>query len=151
MSFNIQAEKMEPAIIKGGQHTDSRGTLTFNNGFDASLVKRFYTIQNTEKDFIRGWQGHKIEQRWFSAIHGAFEIRLIKIDDWETPSAVSDILTFRLDSATFDILHVSQGYASAIRSLTHDAKLLAMSDYLAGEVKDEYRFELNYFDHINRK
>ncbi len=137
-------------MLKGGQHTDSRGTLTFNNGFDASLIKRLYTIQNSEKDFIRGWQGHKIEQRWFSAIHGAFEIRLIKIDDWDAPSSASDVFIFRLDSATFDILHVPKGHVSSIRSLTHDAKLLAMSDYLVGEVKDEYRFELNYFDHINR-
>ena len=31
----------------------------------------------------RRWQGHKVEQRWFSAMNGIFEIELIKVDDWK--------------------------------------------------------------------
>ncbi|WP_285269918.1 hypothetical protein [Kaistella rhinocerotis] len=45
-------------VIKGSRHEDERGILTFNNVFDASEVKRIYTIQNHFTDFIRGWQGH---------------------------------------------------------------------------------------------
>jgi dTDP-4-dehydrorhamnose 3,5-epimerase-like enzyme len=99
-----------PNIIEGKKYSDERGNLFFNNDFDASQVKRIYCIENTETGFIRGWTGHKIEQRWFSAMQGSFIIRLIKIDDWETPSKNCEIETFELSSDTLDILHMPKGY-----------------------------------------
>ena len=75
-----------PKIIKGNSYTDSRGTLIYNNLFDASEIKRMYIIQNSSTEVFRGWQGHKIEQRWFSSVQGEFEIDLIEVDNWETPS-----------------------------------------------------------------
>ena len=56
---------MIPKIIKGENHNDSRGILFYNNDFDASAIKRLYVIDNQKTNFIRAWQGHKIEQRWF--------------------------------------------------------------------------------------
>ena len=52
-----------PKIIKGNSHTDSRGTLKFNNFFDTSEIKRMYIVQNSSTEILRGWQGHKVEQR----------------------------------------------------------------------------------------
>ncbi len=63
---------MIPEISRSGSHTHSRGTLFYNNNFDTSAIKRIYVIENQSVDFIRGWQGHKIEQRWFSVIKGSF-------------------------------------------------------------------------------
>ena len=37
---------MIPAIIKGDAYEDSRGKLTYNNVFNASTVKRIYSIEN---------------------------------------------------------------------------------------------------------
>ena len=54
---------MEPRLIKGVEFTDNRGVLLFNNTFDASLVKRMYTISNHDLNFVRGWQGHHIEKK----------------------------------------------------------------------------------------
>jgi len=68
---------MIPKIITGNSHTDTRGTLYYNNDFDASEIKRVYVIENATTDIIRAWQGHKIEQRWFSAIKGSFKIGLM--------------------------------------------------------------------------
>ena len=136
---------MEPAIISGGCHSDARGTLLYNNSFDASEIKRVYTIENKDTPFIRGWQGHRIEQRWFSATQGSFKIQLIAIDNWDIPSKALIPFTFILNAGKMDVLHIPRGYVSSIQALTDGAKLLVMADYRLGEVKDEYRFDTDYF------
>jgi len=136
---------MEPKLIEGNCHSDQRGTLLYNNDFEASLIKRIYIIENKSPEFIRGWQGHQIEQRWFSVIKGKFKIQLIKIDNWEKPSTDLEIFTYLIDSEKLNVLHVPQGYISSIQSLELNSKLLVMADYLLGENKDEYRYDVNYF------
>jgi len=137
---------MIPKIINGGSHSDARGTLFFNNSFDASFIKRIYVIENENTDFIRGWQGHKIEQRWFSAIKGSFRIQLIEIDNWEHPSKDCKPFTSIINAEKLDVLHVPQGYVSSIQSLEEESKLLVMADYLLGITKDEFRYEVDYFE-----
>ncbi|MGL2995214.1 WxcM-like domain-containing protein [Flavobacterium sp. TSSA_36] len=136
---------MRPNIIKGSSHTDARGVLQFNNDFNTLGVKRIYTIQNRDTAFVRGWQGHKIEQRWFLAVSGSFKIVLISIDDWVRPSLNLEQHHFILNSQNMDVLHVPSGYVSSIQGLEPFSKLLLMSDYLLGEIDDEYRFDLDYF------
>ncbi len=134
-----------PSLIKGSSFTDSRGTLYYNNTFDSSAIKRIYIIQNSSVNVIRGWQGHKVEQRWFSALEGEFEIHLIKVDNWKTPSKDLQSIKYDLSSDKMNILHVPSGFVSSIRSKESDSKLLAMSNYGINEIKDEYRYEINYF------
>jgi dTDP-4-dehydrorhamnose 3,5-epimerase-like enzyme len=136
---------MIPKIIAGGSHSDDRGLLQFNNSFDATAVKRIYLIENKETTFVRGWQGHRIEQRWFSALQGSFKIELIAIDNWENPSIHLKSLSFIIKGKTLDVLHVPPGYLSSIQGLEEGAKLLVMVDYLLGEIQDEYRFSIDYF------
>ncbi len=137
---------MQPQIIKGNHHKDDRGTLTFNNDFNALGIKRVYTIENESLDFLRAWQGHQIEQRWFSAVAGSFKIKLIEIDDWKNPTKDLPILEFILNSENLDILHVPRGFATSIQSLENHSKLLLFADYQLGEIQDEYRFASNYFN-----
>lgn len=136
---------MLPHLIKGNSFIDERGTLQFNNDFNALGIKRLYTIQNRDTSFIRGWQGHKIEQRWFLVLQGSFKIILVAIDDWVSPSLNLDQHHFILNSQNMDVLHVPSGYVSSIQGLEPFSKLLLMSDYLLGEINDEYRFDLDYF------
>ena len=136
---------MLPHLIKGNSYTDERGTLQFNNDFNALGVKRLYTIQNKDTSFIRGWQGHKIEQRWFSVVQGSFQIKLIAIDDWDCPLPSLQQQQFILNSQNMDVLHVPAGYVSSIQGIEPSSKLLLMSDFLLGEINDEYRFDLDYF------
>lgn len=135
----------KPKIISGNQFSDHRGTITFNNDFVASKIKRIYFIENVDVDFIRAWQGHKIEQRWFSAVCGEFEIKLVKVDNWQTPNKEAEILEFELSSTQLDILHIPPGYISSIQARECGAKLMVMADYCFGEIVDEYRFPVNYF------
>lgn len=136
---------MLPTIIKGGSHKDSRGKLLFNNDFDTTVIKRIYFIENETPSILRQWQGHKIEQRWFSAILGEFKIQLIKIDNWESPNKNLNTSEFKIKADTFDVLHIPKGYVTSIQSLTENARLIVFSDYLLNEIKDEYKFPIDYF------
>ncbi len=135
----------KPGIIKGNSFTDDRGSLFFNNDFNASHIKRIYYIENKDNQFVRGWTGHKIEQRWFSAAQGSFTINLIKIDNWENPFENLPVMKFELNSES---LHVPSGYASAIQSHDENSRLLVMADYSLGEIADDYRFPINYFENL---
>ncbi|OJX29625.1 MAG: sugar epimerase [Chryseobacterium sp. 36-9] len=137
-----------PQIIEGGRYSDERGNLFFNNNFDASVIRRIYIIENNDLDFVRGWTGHKIEQRWFSVVKGSFIIKLIQPDDWESPSNTLKIMEFEITSDRLDILHMPQGFASAIQAKEKDSKLLVMVDHALGEVNDEHRFPADYFKKI---
>jgi len=143
--FSIFKRNMSPKIIKGNCYSDSRGKLFYNNDFDASSVKRVYVIENHCTDFIRAWQGHKIEQRWFLSIQGSFKIQLIRIDNWENPSKASEQFDFVLEADKMNVLHIPKGYVNSIQSLEEGSKLLVMSDYLMNEIQDEYRYPLDYF------
>lgn len=135
-----------PYLIKGGQHTDARGQLCYNNNFNLLDVKRIYTIENWGRNTVRGWHGHKIERRWFTSVNGSFIIELVEIDNWEKPSKNCNVFSFHLLDKELDVLYVPMGFASKIHSLKPSAKLLVMADYAMGEAEDEYRYALDYFD-----
>ena len=137
---------MEPKIISGGFHSDARGILLYNNSFNASQIKRFYLIENIDTAIVRAWQGHRIEQRWFSAILGSFKIKLVAISNWENPSKSGEIITFILDSNNLDILHVPNGYVSSIQALYVGSRLLVLADHSLNEICDEFRFPFDYFN-----
>jgi hypothetical protein len=139
-----------PKIIKGNSFTDIRGTIYYNNTFDTSEIKRVYIIQNSSLNSIRGWQGHKVEQRWFSAVQGEFEIHLIEVDNWKLPSRKLKSIKYDLDATSLDILHVPAGYVSCIKSKEQNSKLMSMSNYFLGEISDEYKYDINFFNLTNK-
>ena len=136
---------MLPKISIGNVHKDVRGSLKYNNNFDLSEIKRVYIIENNSVDLKRGWQGHKIEQRWFTAVSGKFQIMLLQIDNWNNPSEDLKPNIFELSSETLNVLHVPSGYISCIQSLELSGKLLVMADYNVGEINDEYKFTQEQF------
>jgi dTDP-4-dehydrorhamnose 3,5-epimerase-like enzyme len=119
--------------------------LFYNNDFDLTNIKRMYVIENSSKDVIRAWQGHAIEQRWFSATQGSFNIQLIAVDNWDTPSLTLPKIEFTLHSETLDILHIPAGYITSIQALVEKSKLVVMADYHLGELNDEFRYPTDYF------
>ena len=139
---------MKPVVVQGEVHTDERGNLFYNNNFDATSVKRIYFIENKNTSMVRGWQGHKIEQRWFSAVTGKFKIQLLKIDNWKTPSKKLVSKEFILKATVLAILHIPKGYITCIQSLEKHSKLMVMADYAFGEIEDEYRYPIDYFENV---
>jgi dTDP-4-dehydrorhamnose 3,5-epimerase-like enzyme len=136
---------MRPVVINGGSYSDNRGDVTYNNDFDMSSIKRIYSIQNVNTSLVRAWQGHAIERRWFSVLKGSFEIKLIKIDNWENPTKSLEVFSRIINDENFDVLCVPGGYVSSIQALEENSKLLLMSDYRLVDIEDEYRFDSNYF------
>jgi dTDP-4-dehydrorhamnose 3,5-epimerase-like enzyme len=130
----------KPYIIPGASHFDLRGNLLYNNDFITNQVKRIYVVVNNKLDFIRGWQGHKIEQRWFSSIYGSFKIWVQPISNFETNIGLLEVLEFELNSKKLDVLHIPPGYVTAIQSKEENSRLLVMADYLVDEINDELRF-----------
>jgi dTDP-4-dehydrorhamnose 3,5-epimerase-like enzyme len=134
---------LNPKIIEGGSHTDQRGTIAFCNDFDMSEVKRFYKITHP---VIRGWRAHKIEQRWFHVVAGAFEIKLVKIDDFNEPDKHVPQKIFTLTSSKSTVLHTPVGFASSLRAIEPNSTLLVFADSGVEDIKnDDYLFPTDYF------
>ena len=129
--------------IQGGVHQDERGALVYNNDFDLATagICRFYTIQPAGER-LRGWQGHRIEQKWFSAVRGNILVLVVAPDDWKYPSASLKPQEFLLKAGTGDILHVPAGHATAIKALSPGATVAVFSDLdLDASTADSYRFD----------
>lgn len=132
----------QPKLIRGGIHTDERGSLSFVNTFDFDRVQRFYQIAHPTTDIIRAWQGHKIESKWFFVSSGAFKIVLVKIDNWDQPSNDLKPLEFFLDDKDPIVLHVAGGYANGFQALIPHSKLIVFSNLTVEDSKgDNFRFE----------
>lgn len=129
----------------GNVFKDDRGTISFNNEFDTSKIKRIYTIENHSTDFIRGWQGHKIESRWFACMKGEFKIGVIEVDNFEEPNKNLEVKYHIMKEGNLDFLEIKPGHITSIQAMMKESKLLVLSDYALGEIQDEYRFPLDYF------
>lgn len=140
---------IKPKIIKGNHHQDERGTIVFNNDFDVLDVRRIYFIENSDTNFQRAWQGHAIEKRYFSAVQGSFNIKLIHIENWQNPDENAEILKFTLTSDSGDILEIPPGFVNSIQALEENSKLLAMANVLLKDSNDDIRFPVNFFKNNN--
>jgi dTDP-4-dehydrorhamnose 3,5-epimerase-like enzyme len=133
-------------ITEGSLFLDERGSIAFANDFNLSPIKRFYFITHPNTDVIRAWQGHKIERKWFYCTKGAFEIQVVKIDNWDNPSKDLLIKKYILNANKTQILNVLEGCCTAIRALENNASLMVFSDKTLEEAKgDDFRFDKNYW------
>ena len=136
--------KLSPFVIYGKKYKDERGELQFFNNFDLSKIKRIYFTTHPKTEVIRAWQGHTIQSRWFSAVHGSFVVKLIKIDNWEKPSHDLKVLEYTLNEEKQEILYIPKGYVNGFKALKKNSKLMIMSDYGFSEIEnDEIRFDKN--------
>ena len=126
-----------PHIIKGDLFKDNRGKLFSCNRFDMSLVKRMYSIENCDSNYIRGWKGHKIETRWFFATKGSMIINTILISDLENAHPLPVINTFKLNEDNLNILEVPPGFATSIKQYSNGDRICVYADYHLGVSGDE--------------
>lgn len=133
-------------IINGGSHTDERGTITFINDFDMQSVKRFYRIKHHDIITVRGWRGHRIEQRWFHVNIGTFKVKLIAVDDWNSPNPRLPQKEFVIKAEDNSVLHIPAGYASAIQATLANSEITVFADYGIDHAQhDDYLFPTDYF------
>lgn len=131
-------------VIRGGEHVDTRGKLSFFNDFDMKLIRRFYVIEHPDTSVVRAWQAHKIEQKWFHVLDGSFKIILIQPDNWVNPSEDLPHVEFILKKNDTQIIHVPGGFASGFKAIEPNSRLLVFSDFaMADAGSDDYRFDKN--------
>lgn len=132
--------------IIGGIAKDARGQIRYVNDFDMSLVKRFYIIQNADTELKRGWRGHQTEQRWFYVLSGSFEMDVVQIDDWNSPSNNLPVEHLTIKDTDLSVLHVPTGYATAFRALEGGSELLVYADYdISHAALDDHTWPIDYF------
>ncbi|MGJ1403300.1 WxcM-like domain-containing protein [Sphingobacterium siyangense] len=136
----------ELKFIQGGCSKDERGQIRFVNDFDMSLVKRFYIIKNADTELVRGWRGHRIEQRWFYVIAGAFNVKIVRINNWEDADNMLPIQNIELNNKDMQVLNVPGGYATAFIASEPNSELLVYADYpLSHATLDDYTWPVEYF------
>ena len=132
----------QPYLIKNGDFSDHRGTLTFVNDFSLNNVKRFYSICQSPENGPRAWQGHKTESKFFYCISGSFAVKLVLIDNWDRPSENLNLLSLELSARNSEVLVIPGGYANGLKALEQNSRLLIFSEFSIEDAKgDEQRFE----------
>ncbi len=121
-------------VIQGGIAIDDRGQLSFVNDFNFEGVKRFYTVENFDHQYVRAWHGHKNEGKYVtvmsgSALIGAVDLR--QISDWDAIDEINSSLTF-VDSE------------EEVRNKHRDfGENHTVEDYLATWKAPQYKFVLS--------
>jgi dTDP-4-dehydrorhamnose 3,5-epimerase len=134
----------ELSLLECGTSVDSRGSVTFANGFPLFEFKRFYVIRNTVDAPIRAWHAHHNESKAFFPVNGSFVIGAIKVPNWEKPPLDQKPEFITLDANSPKALFVPAGYANGIFTLSKDAEVLVFSSSsLEDSVADDFRFPLD--------
>jgi len=133
-----------PRLIEGGLHVDTRGSVVFVNDFDFGGVDRFYVVRSHKPYELRGWVGHRREQKWFFVVQGTSLIAVVRPDHWQLPTSDLTVERFTLSAAKPQILYVPPGHATGSTNLTGDAVLLVFSSGKIEDTKaDDYRFPVS--------
>jgi dTDP-4-dehydrorhamnose 3,5-epimerase-like enzyme len=139
-----------PIIIAGDLFIDDRGELGFVNEFDMSSVKRFYTVGNHKRGFIRAWHAHKKEAKYVTVVGGAALIAAVEVDNWQKPSRELNVHRHVLSAVKPSVLYIPNGYANGFMTLQEDTKLIFFSTTTVAEsYGDDYRFDARYWNPWN--
>lgn len=138
---------MEPKLITGNRIFDNRGSVRFNNNFIFKDIKRFYTVHNYQKNFIRAWHGHFKEEKFIGCIKGTFQISAVKIEKKKKPNKKNKIFTYYLNQSNNDFVYIPKGFANGSMSLEDNSELLIFStSTVQDSLKDDYRFSSKYWN-----
>lgn len=134
--------------IKGGSHTDSRGTICFVNDFDMQAVRRFYLLKHPDTSVVRAWQGHQREAKYFTCTRGSFLVCGVELDNFENPSPDLMAQEYILKADKPCVLHFPCGYANGLKALEVDSELMVFSDKTLEEAAgDQVRYDATiWFD-----
>jgi dTDP-4-dehydrorhamnose 3,5-epimerase len=137
----------ELTLLTGDVAVDDRGEVGFVNDFAFSGVKRFYTVKNHRKGFVRAWHGHQRESKYVTVLEGAALIGAVKVDDWSNPSKDLPVAKYVFSGKKPKVLFIPAGYANGFMSLTSDARLVFFSTSSVSEsTGDDIRFHARYWD-----
>ena len=121
--------KQKAELIAGGLFNDERGRISFVNSFAFLDIKRFYIVQNKGINFLRGWNFHRTESKFFYALIGVFKIGIVEAgSDGQLPDRNHKPQFFILEASRPSILAIPPMHANMVINLTEGAQLLIFSD-----------------------
>lgn len=148
--FSKKVFKVEPQLIKGNRVFDNRGSVRFCNDINFKYIKRFYTVHNYNKNFIRAWHGHLKEEKYIGCIRGTFQISAVKIDNVKKPNKKNRIFSFFLNQSDNNFIHIPKEYANGSMSLEEHSELLIFStSSLKESLNDDIRYKADYWNPWN--
>ncbi len=137
----------ELKLLNGGLAVDDRGQVGFVNDFDFAGVKRFYTVSNHRKNFVRAWHAHRREAKYVTVLRGAALIGAVAIDNWDHPAKDAKVARYVLSANKPAVLFIPAGFANGFMSLTDDALVVFFSTSSLDEsLGDDVRYEARYWD-----
>lgn len=137
---------IQPKIYQGNTHTDERGNIRFVNDFEFKDVKRFYQIENAEKDYVRAFHGHEREAKYVHVVTGSILIYAIYVENFQNPSKDSPINKFFLSETNPQVLYIPPHYANGFKTLEKHTKVIFYSTSLLKESEeDDYRIASNFW------
>lgn len=133
----MNTEKCNAKILlrNGSESYDKRGIVLHNNTFDLFPIRRSYIIENKNLNYLRGWKGHRIENRWFICVKGTIRVYVTSIIDLEHKN--KNYKHYELNEKKMDVLFVPAGNATLIKQITANSRIMAFSDWLIGKSGDE--------------
>ena len=138
---------MDPKIITGNRIFDNRGSVRFNNNLNFKNIKRFYTVHNYQKNFIRAWHGHFKEEKFIGCIKGTFQVSAVKIDRKDKPNKKNKVFSYILNQSNNDFVHIPKGFANGSMSLEDNSELLIFStSTVKDSLRDDFRYDYLYWD-----
>ncbi len=121
-------------LISGDLVFDQRGVVRFVNDFDFKNVKRFYQIENHRRGFIRGWHGHKTEQKYVYVARGSAFVGVVNLH-------TEEVEKFVLAAEKPRILWIPPNHANGFMTLEEDTIVIFFSSLsLEESEKDDIRF-----------
>jgi dTDP-4-dehydrorhamnose 3,5-epimerase-like enzyme len=124
----------KPTKSIGGSYTDDRGTLRFERMLKE--FKRFYVIQNFDKNTIRAWHGHEREGKYIWVAKGAALVGVKEMGNDEAPRKF-----FLTDDGPLIGVWIPPGNANGIKALTDSAIVVVFSTSSTDEsALDDIRF-----------
>jgi dTDP-4-dehydrorhamnose 3,5-epimerase-like enzyme len=110
-------------------------------------VKRFYTVKNHRRGFVRAWHAHRREAKYVTVVEGAAIVGAVRIDNWEKPSRDLSVGRYVLSASRPGVLYVPAGHANGFMSLTDEAKLIFYSTATLVESHgDDVRYDSRYWN-----
>ena len=128
--------KEKPRIIHGGVAVDDRGIVTFCNDFNLQEcgIKRFYTLQNHRRGFVRAWHGHIKEAKYITVLSGVAVVGVFWL--FHGRRAPDDVYRYTL-YPNGDILYIPPSYANGHMSLVDNTIVMHFSTVSMDETKGD--------------
>ena len=134
----------KPEIIEGNIAIDDRGNLRFCNDFNFAEkgIKRFYQVENIDKNIIRAFHAHIHEKKYVFVPKGCFKIICVKLNEDGGMGTTPEI--FILSDKKPSILYIPKGYANGFKALKESGMIQFFSTSTLEESKgDDYRIDWN--------